>query len=988
MHLRDFHILSYFIICTTTCLSQQYPLVRYTPKDGLVSSRVRSAYQDSKGRMYFLTYSGLSVYDGTRFKNFTTQNGLRNDLVNDVIEITPDSILISTNTCGLNALVDGQLKVLPFDPYQCPTVNQFLRTPEGNLYATTDDGLYRLEPDRAVKLSSAKTGIPVPIQYLGSIMNTSRYLVMASNELHNFSGIYLFDKITNVFVDVLPKVGVTRLNQDPTGIIWILSNGSIFNLDTLSLAQGKLVMRQPYSLIIQQEDQTAGDIAFTAQNDIFLSFGSLGIIQFRKDGNRSVISSSELNGFAIQQLFVDRENTIWICNDGNGVYKLSNTNLRFDVRFTNKNTSGLYSIQPIGHDSTFVILSDGQLILHSPSVDQIISKSPPFNINLLHIHGQQVYAAERNTLYTAQLPHSGETSLHFKVILILPDSVSIGFKTMNDPFGQTFITERRNVYVYNSDKLIYTFPTNDQDLIEELLMTQDHHVWAVSRYGGIRLFSLHPDQPDQYMMLEKQFKREVENISPRCALLDDKGWLWIGTRNNGLLAYEYSTGKLTKQYQFRTQEGLTDDFVTTLAIDSNDNIIIGTQTGLDRLIKIDSGYRLENVTKSHNLFAYIKQIWINSGNQLFALTNDGNVLEVEPPSEEYITYNPELLLEEIQVNGKMFPANLSPLVLNFKQRNITFSFAAPTFVDETLVKYSYELIGHGSNHWREPTPTGDIRLVNLSPGQYTLHVKAEFPSTPYAEKKLDYSFKILPAWWQTIAFRIAVALLLIGLLFFIIRQYYRRKLENQKMDLERKRAVEKERTRIATDMHDDLGAGLSRIRFLGETIDWKNESGQSIREDINKIKTYSHEMIDKMGEIVWALNEKNDSLDDLLSYLRAYAVDYLSQHNITCHVALNETESIAFVSGEIRRNVFLTVKEALHNIVKHAHASSVELVFQIDKNLLIQIRDNGVGFNQGQIRPFSNGLTNMKRRMEEIRGTIEWNSTKGTSVELHIPLYN
>ena len=93
--------------------------------------------------------------------------------------------------------------------------------------------------------------------------------------------------------------------------------------------------------------------------------------------------------------------------------------------------------------------------------------------------------------------------------------------------------------------------------------------------------------------------------------------------------------------------------------------------------------------------------------------------------------------------------------------------------------------------------------------------------------------------------------------------------------LEKQQAIEKERTRIATDMHDDLGAGLSRIKFLSETIGIKKQQQQPIEEEISKIRDYTHEMIDKMGEIVWALNEKNDSLSDLLSYTRSYAVEYL-----------------------------------------------------------------------------------------------------------------
>ena len=106
---KRFLVLACFFI-SLNCLAQQYPFVHYTPNDGLVNSRVRKAYQDSKGRMYFITYGGLSVYDGARFKNYTTQNGLLADLVNDVLEVGEDSLLVAVNTSELNVLVKGKMK--------------------------------------------------------------------------------------------------------------------------------------------------------------------------------------------------------------------------------------------------------------------------------------------------------------------------------------------------------------------------------------------------------------------------------------------------------------------------------------------------------------------------------------------------------------------------------------------------------------------------------------------------------------------------------------------------------------------------------------------------------------------------------------------------------------------------------------------------------------------------------------------------------------
>ena len=218
------------------------------------------------------------------------------------------------------------------------------------------------------------------------------------------------------------------------------------------------------------------------------------------------------------------------------------------------------------------------------------------------------------------------------------------------------------------------------------------------------------------------------------------------------------------------------------------------------------------------------------------------------------------------------------------------------------------------------------------------------------------------------------------------RFYYRRKMEKQKIVLEKQQAIEKERTRIATDMHDDLGAGLSRIKFLSETIGIKKQQQQPIEEEITKIREYSHEMIDKMGEIVWALNEKNDSLSDLLSYTRSYAVEYLSQNGILCTVSLPDQLSSAFVSGEFRRNVFLAVKEILHNVVKHSQANMVNMDIGVNHELTIRVHDDGTGFERNNVRPFSNGLTNIEKRMKDIGGGVEINSANGTAVKLKIPL--
>ncbi len=510
---------------------------------------------------------------------------------------------------------------------------------------------------------------------------------------------------------------------------------------------------------------------------------------------------------------------------------------------------------------------------------------------------------------------------------------------------------------------------------------------VVSRGTGLNIFSLHPENPSQYLKKEFQFSREFENASPRCMTVDKNQLLWVGTRTNGLMAFEYNDDSLIKRYHFHSGNGLTDNFVTALACDSDNNILIGTQTGLDRLVRTNDGlHRIENITKSNNIFSYIGNVWTDTANNGFALTNEGAVLQLDAVKDVKRDFEPQLIIEELRVNGKALPQFPAPVQLTYLQRNISFSVAAPTFTDEKQIKYSYRLLGGDNSGWSDTTSVNEINLLNLSPGDYTLQVQSFFYSTPYTSKQVSFAFVIHPPWWQTWWFRAGIAIFGIANLVAGIRLYYRRKLQRQKMALEKQQAVERERTRIATDMHDDLGAGLSRIKFLSETIGIKKQKQEPIEDEITSIRNYSHEMIDKMGEIVWALNEKNDSLVDLLSYTRAFAVEYLSQNGIHVDVKTSEKIPDLFVNGEFRRNIYLTVKEALHNIVKHSQANRVTVCVETTNSLFISIHDNGSGFDEKNVRPFSNGISNMKKRIKSLNGHFEIKNTGGSTIILAVPL--
>lgn len=195
----------------------------------------------------------------------------------------------------------------------------------------------------------------------------------------------------------------------------------------------------------------------------------------------------------------------------------------------------------------------------------------------------------------------------------------------------------------------------------------------------------------------------------------------------------------------------------------------------------------------------------------------------------------------------------------------------------------------------------------------------------------------------------------------------------------------KERMRISKEMHDDLGASLTAIGLLSEVA--KRRGGAEAIPEIEKISTISAEMVTAMNEIIWSLNTKNDSLNGLIAYTRSYASEFIDNTDLLLRTHVAESPYELTMRGADRRNVFLTVKEALNNVVKHAQASEVRLTIQPEKDqLLIEVRDNGRGFVASIGPSTRNGLGNMRDRMREVGGECEIiSSVKGTSVKITYP---
>jgi signal transduction histidine kinase len=244
--------------------------------------------------------------------------------------------------------------------------------------------------------------------------------------------------------------------------------------------------------------------------------------------------------------------------------------------------------------------------------------------------------------------------------------------------------------------------------------------------------------------------------------------------------------------------------------------------------------------------------------------------------------------------------------------------------------------------------------------------------------------------------------LLIELIFFLMGLTYknrtqlieqttereRLKMENERKELEKQVAVmqahQEERERISADIHDELGSGMTTIRLMSEIA--KNKMKENVPVEIEKISNSANEVLNKMNAIVWSMNNSNDTLDSLISYIRAYTIEFFDGTQIECKVQMPEEIPFHEISGDKRRNIFLCIKESLNNALKHSKASRIKIDIEVNHTLKIKIADNGVGIEPEKIRRFGNGLKNIERRMKGIGGSYTITNYNGTETKLELPL--
>jgi signal transduction histidine kinase len=285
--------------------------------------------------------------------------------------------------------------------------------------------------------------------------------------------------------------------------------------------------------------------------------------------------------------------------------------------------------------------------------------------------------------------------------------------------------------------------------------------------------------------------------------------------------------------------------------------------------------------------------------------------------------------------------------------------------------------------------TGVVNYSKLAPGTYVFHVTCinHAGLKPRADDYL--TLVINPPFWKTTWFILSSSIVLILLILAIARYIFTRNLREKILILEKEKALEKERNRISQDMHDELGSGLTKISILSEVAMAQLEAPEKTIDQLKNISNSSRALVDTLQDIIWILNSKNETLDNLCAYIREYTFKYFEASDIKIKVHFPEKIEARALLDDQRRSILMVFKEAFHNITKHSHCTQIEMRLEITahyaKFILI---DNGIGFDQANVRQFANGLNNMKKRMSSIGGDFAISSKlkEGARTEFGFPL--
>ena len=928
----------------------------WSVKEKLPESAVISVIQTRDGYLWLGTLNGLVRFDGNAFTPFNVNNtpALPDDRVVFLFEDSRTNLWVGTDNAGLCRIQNGVVENFPTDAAAGKVIFA-AETETGEVWFCTIAG----------RFFAARDGQP---------------------EAHPMAfPAALFDEVFH------------QRAAGRAGVSWRLQNGLIekfrgeqpeksFGPTPWPYSQVTTVLRSPdakFRPIIFDANITA-TCADRDGNLVVGTYGS-GVYWFDAAGGCRHISTAEgLSKSYVLSLCCDHEGNLWVGTDGGGLDRIKKNYFNPPAGLASGVAKSAAEDSASGIWGAF----NAQGLIYACS-NRVSSYGIGLGSNAWSVlvdQRQQVWAGSRG---------EGLFRLAAGQFQRVTEAGKIGnqiFALFQGADGKIWVGSESGLGGYDGTdwKLFTTADGLPPNAVRALAEDAQGSLWIGTEGGG--LFTLRAGKISAVNAPAK----DVSSL-----LMDPDGVLWAGTSGHGLA--RLAQGRWTS---CAAADGLASDDIGYLVEDDLGNLWLGSYEGLMRVSKqsladfaADPSRKISCrtfLTRECSAGAQPAAIRTHAGKLLFPTIS--GLVSLDPGELRPNTNQPPVVIESVLVDGvpqknnplsSAWPASVTLTPAN-EQLEIHFTalnFSAPKRA-QVAVRFNYQLEGRD----KKPTDTGSERSAHfgrLTPGNYVFRVTAGNEDGFWNDTGATIAVTVEPPFWQTRSFVSMATLALLGALAGIIYLVSTAKLKRQLRLAQQKEMIEHERARIARDLHDQLGANLTQVTLLGEMAELDKNLPAEIEQHAQQICATARESTRSLDEIVWAVNPANDTLEGLANYACKYAQDYFALAGMRFRAELPVGLPPAPIPPEVRHNVFLAFKEAVNNVVKHAHATEARVKLQLAPGqFFLSITDNGRGLGDGSAKKLRNGLKNMRRRLADVQGDFEITTAAegGTVVRLTVPI--
>lgn len=980
---------------TVVQASERYHVQVWEADDGLPQNSVIAITQTRDGYLWLGTLNGLVRFDGLRFTVFDESNtpGLKSSRIVKLFEDSQERLWVGTDNAGVVMIQDGQV-TRPPEISQGGSDRRLIAACEdaqGAVWLYNANGeLWRCWQGRFTPFFHNPDGP----SFTRSIIAEPLGPVWVGTDRRQQS----IGPIREDASFQLPVDGEVRAKKldfllaRKRGGHWRLADGQIQQWATNRLERDW----GPYPW---------GEVRISAacedrEGNLLVGTLGAGLFWFDTEGKATSLSTNQgLSDNFILSLHVDRDGSLWVGTDGGGLNRVKRQ--AFEVL---EGTQGL-TVQSLCEDANggvwigfniFAITAEGAGYWKDNVLQRFGPRQGLMNASvgaLFVDRTQQVWAGTKGAgLYQFQKGRFERAEGADKI----PQAI---LAIHEDRSGRLWLGTPKGL-VRRDEKDWKVFTTADglsSDEVQALADDSEGNLWIGTAGGGLN--RLRDGKFTSYHVPDGLPSEDVYSL-----YVDGGGVLWAGTRA-GL--GRWHEGKWT---HYTTREGLISNSIGYMMEDEQGYLWIGSNAGLMRVPKKALNDFARGVTTFMPCRAFLKSDGLPSsectrGSQPGACrTRDGRLwfptvkglVSVNPARLSLNTNPPPVMIESVFIEGQAQNTNRlraawpRALIMPAGQERLEIHYTTLNFVAPDRARFRYRLEGH-ETAWTEAENTRVARYSKLPPGHYRFQVSACNEDGVWNEAGSGLALIVEPPFWRTWWFLSAATVCSLGAIVGVVHYLSTQKLHRQLERLRQQEALEKERARIARDIHDQLGASLTQVALLGELVESDKDSPDDVQAHARQISQTARDTSRSLDEIVWTVNPSNDTLDGLVTYICKHAQEYLAVAGVRYRLEAPDHLPATPIPPEVRHNVFLASKETVTNVVRHARASSVWIRLRLEPaRFILEIEDDGCGLaNMDEKRAQSrNGLRNMRKRMEDIGGSFTMGPAPngGTVVRLVAPL--